>query len=174
MYCKHCGKQIDEDSFYCRFCGLPQIEMDNNTAPIRSNPLHTELGGEIRIKLGPNSSMLKKINTFIAKHSAFFVISGIWFVINCILLASGGDRDGFWPHTYSHRERVAEHTRLEYIPWTGETVDAKYWDLGPEQIKINWDLDYYGFSEFLIYAILVPFIIFLIYNILSQRVKNKL
>ena len=161
MYCKHCGKQIDDDSVYCRFCGLPQTEMDNSTSPNHSTPIHTELGGEIRIKLGPNSSMLKKINTFITKHSAF-----------CVLPASGGDRDGFWPHTYSHRERVAEHTRLEYIPWTGETVDAKYWDLGPEQIKINWSIDYYGFSEFLIYAILVPFIIFLIYNFLSQRVKK--
>ena len=110
MYCKHCGKQIDDDSVYCRFCGLPQTEMDNSTSPNHSTPIHTELGGEIRIKLGPNSSMLKKINTFITKHSAFFVISGIWFVINCVLLASGGDRDGFWPHTYSHRERVGALT----------------------------------------------------------------
>ena len=24
MYCKHCGKSIDEDSTFCRFCGKPQ------------------------------------------------------------------------------------------------------------------------------------------------------
>ncbi len=24
MYCKHCGKSIDEDSSFCRFCGKPQ------------------------------------------------------------------------------------------------------------------------------------------------------
>ena len=25
MYCKHCGKSIDEDSTFCRFCGKPQV-----------------------------------------------------------------------------------------------------------------------------------------------------
>lgn len=24
MYCKHCGKEIDEDSAFCRYCGKPQ------------------------------------------------------------------------------------------------------------------------------------------------------
>jgi uncharacterized membrane protein YvbJ len=24
MYCKHCGKQIDEDSVFCQYCGKPQ------------------------------------------------------------------------------------------------------------------------------------------------------
>lgn len=173
MYCKHCGKQIDNDSVYCRFCGLAQSETVNYSEIKHRNSIHSELGGEIRIKIGPNLSKFKEIRTFITKHAVFFVISGIWFLINCVLLACGENRDGFWPHTYMHRERVAEHTRLEYIPWTGETVDAKYWDLGPEQTKINWDLDYYGLSEFIIYAILVPFIIFLIYNYISKQLQNK-
>lgn len=30
MYCKHCGKLIDEDSVFCRFCGKPQ-EIINQT-----------------------------------------------------------------------------------------------------------------------------------------------
>lgn len=173
MYCKYCGKAIDNDSAYCRFCGQSQHETDIYAKTKTIEPNHTELGGEIYIRLGLGRVKFQKVQKFISKHSVFFVIFGIWFLINSVFLANGENRDGFWPHTYTHRERVAEHTRLEYIPWSGEYTDVKYWDLGPEMTKFSWDLEYYGFSEFIIYAILIPFIIFLMYNCILRLLKSK-
>lgn len=174
MYCKHCGKTIDNDSAYCRFCGQPQHETDNYAKSRTTEPTNTELGGEIRIRFGQGGFGFSKLKSFISKHSVFFVIFGIWILVNCVFLANGESRDGFWPHTYIHRERVAEHTRLEYLPWGGEYVNAKSWNLGPEEIKFNWDLKYYGIFEFIIYAILIPIMIFFIYNfILVQRKSMK-
>lgn len=37
MYCKHCGKQIDDDSAFCRYCGKPQdlpMEEDDQESKI--------------------------------------------------------------------------------------------------------------------------------------------
>lgn len=30
MYCKYCGKQIDDDSIFCRFCGKEQLIVPNS------------------------------------------------------------------------------------------------------------------------------------------------
>ncbi|MBI9067577.1 MAG: zinc ribbon domain-containing protein [Salinivirgaceae bacterium] len=30
MYCKECGKQIDEDSKFCSFCGAKQTFIESN------------------------------------------------------------------------------------------------------------------------------------------------
>lgn len=30
MYCKHCGQLIDDDSTFCRFCGMPQNSIASN------------------------------------------------------------------------------------------------------------------------------------------------
>ena len=33
MYCSHCGKQIDDNSKFCRFCGYKIHEIENKEAP---------------------------------------------------------------------------------------------------------------------------------------------
>ncbi len=30
MYCKHCGREIDDNSSFCKFCGREQFEVKNN------------------------------------------------------------------------------------------------------------------------------------------------
>lgn len=40
MYCKHCGKLIDEDSVFCRFCGKPQ-EIINQTEDLFASAIPT-------------------------------------------------------------------------------------------------------------------------------------
>lgn len=41
MYCKHCGKEIDDDSKFCRYCGgeqeTPIINSKKNVAEEKSH-----------------------------------------------------------------------------------------------------------------------------------------
>ena len=40
MYCKYCGKSIDDDSDYCRFCGKPQ-GIINHIESVVEDPIPT-------------------------------------------------------------------------------------------------------------------------------------
>lgn len=31
MYCKHCGKEIDDNSTFCKYCGKSQVNKNRNT-----------------------------------------------------------------------------------------------------------------------------------------------
>lgn len=161
MYCKHCGKQITDDSTFCQYCGGKQ----NNIDSFHKETLKVEVGGEVKASLTPELPKLTGLKSFCRKNFALILTYGVWVIINVLLLVNGSDREGFWPHTYIHRERGAEHTHLEYIPWTGQTVEAKSWDLGPEETKISWDVDTYGLSEFLIYVVLIPLLIYIGFKI---------
>lgn len=33
MYCKHCGKLIDDSSLFCKFCGKKVQEIENDFSP---------------------------------------------------------------------------------------------------------------------------------------------
>ena len=49
MYCKYCGKLIDDDSVFCRFCGKRQSEEPNTqNKPIRQEPPHNNNQERIR------------------------------------------------------------------------------------------------------------------------------
>ena len=161
MYCKYCGKQISDDSTFCQYCGGKQ---DNNEL-LPKETLKVELEGEVKASLAPKLPKLTGLKIFCRKNLAILLTYCIWFLINLLLLINGADRKGFWPHTYSHRERGAEHTHLEYIPWSRQTVESKYWDLGPEETKLSWDIDYYGLSEFLVYVVLFPLLIYICFRV---------
>ena len=36
MYCKHCGREIDDNSSYCKYCGKPQ---DNTNNTLTNKPV---------------------------------------------------------------------------------------------------------------------------------------
>jgi hypothetical protein len=36
MYCKHCGREIDDNSSFCKFCGKPQ---DNSNKSLINKPV---------------------------------------------------------------------------------------------------------------------------------------
>ena len=168
MYCKHCGKQISDDSTFCQYCGGQQ----NNIDPVSRETLKVELGGEVKASLTPELPKLTGLKNFCEKNLTLILIYSVWLIINVLLLVNGGDRKGFWPHTYTHRERVAEHTHFEYIPWTEHTVETKSWDLGPEETKISWDVDTYGLSEFLIYVVLIPLLIYIGFQVFRYYKKQ--
>lgn len=163
MFCKHCGKQIADDSTFCQYCGGRQ---NSNIEQIAEQQrVKVELDGQLKASLAPEMPKFTWLKEFYKSHAALVMTYGLWFFVNLLLLINGEDRKGFWPHTYKYRERVAEHTHYDYIPWTGQTVEGKSWDLGPEMTKWDWDIDRYGWSEFLVYVVLIPFIIFIAFRI---------
>lgn len=82
MYCKKCGKEISDDSFYCSHCGTSQLETLQSNHSIYF--------------------MLTKIYSHIKEHKVLSYIYIVWFFIHLILLAIGnwdGSTDYFFPFT---------------------------------------------------------------------------
>lgn len=176
MYCKQCGKVIDDDSKFCRYCGSSQeisVSDENVILQTENRKLKMEVDGEIKATIAPTLPNFTGIKSFIQTHSTFFIIVVVWVMINVLFLVNGDDRNGFWPHIYSHSETIWDYDRLEYNPFSKSYYTGRVGHQGPEETKIDWDLEYYGLSEFLIYAIIIPFIAFFVYNAILQYNRQK-
>lgn len=59
MYCKYCGKQIDDDSRFCNHCGKPLVETTSTPGPIK-----VDVKADINAKLAPSvdTSWFKKLS----------------------------------------------------------------------------------------------------------------
>ena len=108
MYCKHCGKEIDNDSSFCKHCGKTQ----------GSN-------------LVTNDMIPYRIVRTICSDMKWFIYS-IWLIINlCCLFGEKCGYDYFYLYP-----------RLSYSEDT-------------------FSLEYYQFTDFLVYAFLIPITVFL-------------
>ena len=68
----------------------------------------------------------------------------VWFLIHCALLGAGENEDGFFPwNSYGFR-------------WYN--------------LRCDWNVDHYGFPEFIVYVALIPVVMYFIY---SSRKQNK-
>ena len=129
MYCKHCGKEIADDSKFCQHCGGKQEDSfasPTNNEVKSEEPKKQEKVIEIPIiKTNLSDNQKKWIGIYVA-----------WALLNFIFIFIKGTYDGsnryFFPFQASGRN--------------------------------TWDLEYYDFSEFLVYAILLPLIVFFIYK----------
>ena len=129
MYCKHCGKEIADDSKFCQHCGGKQEDSfasPTNNEVRSEEPKKQEKVIEIpTIKTNLSDNQKKWIGIYVA-----------WALLNFIFIFIKGTYDGsnryFFPFQASGRN--------------------------------TWDLEYYDFSEFLVYAILLPLIVFFIYK----------
>ena len=129
MYCKHCGKEIADDSKFCQHCGGKQEDSfasQTNNEVRSEEPKKQEKVIEIpTIKTNLSDNQKKWIGLYVA-----------WALLNFIFIFIKGTYDGsnryFFPFQASGRN--------------------------------TWDLEYYDFSEFLVYAILLPLIVFFIYK----------
>ena len=140
MYCKHCGKLIDDDSTFCKHCGKSQ---DVNPISNASNVQKTSNKEQ--------SAILKSINNMSEKEKKWARIYLIWVLVNFTCMFIHGFHSSSSNYFYPFQYRYG---------W------AK-----------RWDLEYYDFSEFLVYAIILPLIAFYLYkyrdNIIKWYKKNK-
>mgnify|MGYP006357842935 CR=1 FL=1 len=136
MYCKHCGKEIADDSKFCQHCGGKQEDSfasPTNNEVKSEEPKKQEKVIEIPIiKTNLSANQKKWIGIYVA-----------WALLNFIFIFIKGTYDGsnryFFPFQASGRN--------------------------------TWDLEYYDFSEFLVYAILLPLIVFFIYKYIEKISK---
>lgn len=91
MYCKYCGKQIDDDSRFCNHCGKPLVETTSTPGPIK-----VDVKADINAKLAPSvdTSWFKKLSN---KQKNCLYGYGVWVIIHILLLVSGSGRNGFFP-----------------------------------------------------------------------------
>ena len=122
MYCKHCGREIDDNSSYCKYCGKPQ-----------DNREQTSIG----------------LIEFVSKKPILFSYI-LWVIINVICLCRG--------------EKVGEYYSILYPKFI-----LKKW----REIDDVFDLNYYLITDFLVYSILIPLVIFLGYHYFKKVTSIK-
>lgn len=133
MYCKYCGKEIDENSRYCSYCGK-------------------------RVNLNsPKNSFLPKL--FSPKDKWSLIIYGFWFAVNLSLLLLGGtnphSKEALFPGGF--REiKVQDYDTGYSDDLPGYHTEYKY---------VKWVFDYscYDYTDFLFYAVVIPFVLFLLF-----------
>ena len=106
MYCTKCGKQIEDDSKFCIYCGC-EVEQEQQTRTIKNN------------KRKKNSSSILGV---FAAISFFIFIGIVIFVINTLLYS-------FDPMKYDIKDfiKVAsepQFRRFDYYQYLNPTSDA--------------------------------------------------
>ncbi len=121
MYCKHCGKEIDDNSLFCKFCGKSQ---DNRVSTT---------------------------NSFVDFVTNRPIVSSyiLWFIINVICLCKG--------------DKVREYYNILYPKFFLEI----------EGYEDYFNLGYYQITDFLVYTILIPLVIFLGYHYFKKVTSFK-
>lgn len=113
MYCKHCGREIDNNSSYCKYCGKAQ---DNRAST-------------------PNSFI-----DFVYKKP---ILSSyiLWVIINITCLYRG--------------DKTGDDYNLLYPKF--------FFDEG-DDFNAYFNLDYYQITDFIVWVILIPLVLFLGYH----------
>ena len=118
MYCKHCGKEIADDSKYCQHCGDSQSQ----ESKLEFNGLFASF----------------------VKNKKIWLIYLIWLLINFVIFISGNIQ-----HCDIHPQRA-------FFPFPLPPVSRLY-----ESCRYDWfDIDSYDFSEFMVYCIIIPLIVY--------------
>lgn len=99
MYCKNCGRIIDDSSRYCRFCGIDLSDKGEKQYYENNDKDYT-----VNVKLeGGISHSLETTNTsyltnLIRNHTVMVCTYVTWLILNVIFLAAGENEHGFWPY----------------------------------------------------------------------------
>lgn len=134
MYCKHCGKEIADDSKFCQYCGGKQ---DAIIFSAKENTDQKDNGGSINVSL--NKSLTKLFSNRNKKYMYLYII---WIIINSILLCLGDD----------------DYSTNKFYPFTGYYYSDSYGLI----IENYFDSNYYDLSEFITYVILIPLLAWLL------------
>lgn len=88
MYCKHCGKQITDDSLYCQFCGGKQDVEES-----------TEKKGDKNVESSVSSEKNNSILLLTPLKNKYLTLYLIWVIIN-ILCWMFGKRSVYYNYDY--------------------------------------------------------------------------
>lgn len=120
MYCKHCGKQIADDSRFCQHCGGNQ----DDTTTASSTEVYSDSQGKEKVVEIPT------IKANFSDTTKWWIVGcGIWLVINLYWLFAGNKSD----------------SASEYFQPFSDKMDSEF--------------SYYDITEFIVYVIGLPFIV---------------
>ena len=129
MYCRYCGKELPEDSNFCPNCGKKQKE-DSIVSP--------------NIRFG--------ILSYVKEHKKAFYIFLAWFLLHTTLYISSEKYDSCDGKFYPFDQ-----------PFSDVIQGGRYvYDYGVHTPKVEFlgdSLNYYDFTEFFAYVILLPLVI---------------
>ena len=155
MYCKHCGKEIADDSKFCQHCGGKldasiTVEATNNTESER---------GQVVNKVELKHTFEKRhIALFSKKYQKYWVIYVIWVFINIIIWNMGSS---YVDHSYSD-ERNGNPTMYLYpLKHCNSNGDYK-----------SFDPSTYDITEFILYVLVLPLVIFFYFKYLHKPFKK--
>ena len=100
MYCRHCGKEIPDDSKFCQYCGGKQ-EIEN--------PTNNSISGEQDEKDKKVIEIPTIKTNFSDKTKAVIFIYAVWVVLNAYCLFAGNYHD--WSGNY-------------FFPFTDDDLDS--------------------------------------------------
>lgn len=124
MYCKHCGREIDDNSSYCKYCGKAQ---DNRVSTYNG-----------------------LIDFFVKKP--FVPLYILWVIINTVCLCLGNKWNDNFNMLYPKSD----------ISW-----DPDFSHPGP------FSLDFYLITDYIVYTLLIPLVIFLGYHFFKKVTSIK-
>ena len=124
MYCKHCGREIDDNSSFCKYCGKSQ-----------DNRVSTPNG---LIDFITNKPIL----------SSYL----LWVIINIICLCSGHKRGDYYNLLYPKFN----------LGWHNYYSHHDY-----------FNLNYYQITDFIVWVILIPLVLFLGYHYFKKVTSTK-
>ena len=126
MFCKYCGKEIDDNSKFCQYCGKALEEQSSK-----------------KLKL-----------PYVNKWVGY--VYGIWVAMNALFIVLGGtDEDSRYVLFPFFSDRAAERRFYRQL-------DDHFWTY----YFINYDI-----TDFIVYAILLPFVLYILFKVISSLVK---
>lgn len=145
MYCKKCGKEIADDSVFCKHCGANQTTIVTRPS---NQPIKVDVNANVEATVSKSYDRNIKNLSNVFKSMSGCVKTSLtvyffWLVAHVLLLINGHDRDHFFPYL----------RKLSHI-YDRRIVDDGY--------ELDWDIGYYGATEFITYVIVIPCIIFLL------------
>lgn len=137
VFCKHCGKQITDDSLFCQYCGSKQ---DVKLSSASNSNEETE-------KL-INNGFFSSISLSKRKKK-YLILYTIWLLINIVLWLCGDNAIYQISSYYSHltpKDRLFPFTLGNYYP------------------SHLFNVDFYDGTDFIVYVIILPLILFYLFN----------
>lgn len=154
MYCKHCGKEIVDDSKFCQHCG-GKLDTISSVPKIVSKPKNKEA-----IVTTKSDSMAMK---FYAKNKIYIVLYYVWLIINILFLLQGEEK------VYEITKRVYPNDGFEIIDYTFKATEVFYpFTSTGFRSSYMFNVKYYDWTEFLVYCLLIPVIVYALVMFLKR------
>lgn len=134
-----------------------KAQKESATTETAKEPIKVDVDAKVNASITPsvNINWYQKLTD---RQKALMMVYIIWFIVHVLFLVSGRGRNHFFPWIHKARGTI-DYAFARQHGWA---------PVPPEQWKIDWDIDYYGLPEFIVYVILVPVVVFFIYTLYNN------